>query len=81
MGHIMTDHVHRKFSAHTREINRLLQANAVFREICADYEEICTWLSNHCRSKGLRSVDCEIACELIQDLEDEIDKALRGIWC
>ena len=71
MGHIMTDHVHRKFPAHTREINRLLQANAVFKEICADYEEICTWLSKHCRSKGRRTVDCEIACELIRELENE----------
>ena len=74
----MTDHVYRKFSSHIEAIQALLQKDTTFREICADYEEMCTWLAYHCRSQGRSSEECDRARELIRDLEDEITKVLRN---
>ena len=74
----MTDHVYRKFSNHTEVIQALLQKDTTFREICADYEEICTWLHDYCRSKGRPSKECDFARELIRELEDEITEVLRS---
>ena len=74
---MMTDHVYRKFSNHVEAIQALLQKDTTFREICADYEEICAWLENYCRSKGRASKECDDARKLIRDLEDEIYKVLR----
>lgn len=73
----MTDHVYRKFSNHVESIQALLQKDATFKEICADYEEICAWLAAHCRSAIEPSEECDRARELIRELEDEIDKALE----
>ena len=74
----MTDHVYRKFSNHVEAIQALLQKDTTFREICADYEEICTWLHDYCRSKGRPSKECDFARELIRELEDEITEVLRS---
>ena len=74
----MTDHVYRKFPNYMEPIQVLLQKNATFREICADYEEICTWLHDYCRSKGRPSKECDFARELIRELEDEITEVLRS---
>jgi len=43
------EHVFRKFPNHIEAIRILLQEDASFREMCADYEEICTWLDTHDR--------------------------------
>jgi uncharacterized protein YdcH (DUF465 family) len=75
---MMTDHVCRKFPNDMEAIQALLQKDATFREICADYEEICTWLHDCCRSKGRPSKECDFARELIRDLEDEITQVLRS---
>ena len=75
---MVTNHVYRKFSNHIEAIQTLLQKEATFREICADYEEICTWLHDYCRSKGRPSKECDFARELIRELEDEIAEVLSG---
>ncbi len=71
------EHVSRKFSNHIEAIQALLQKDATFREICADYEEICTWLDSHDRLEGLPSKDCDLTRELVRELEDEIIQVLR----
>ena len=74
----MTDHVCRKFPNYTEAIQALLQKDDTFREICINYEEICTWLHDYCRSKGRPSKECDFARELIRELEDEIAEVLRS---
>ena len=73
----MTEHVYRKFPNDIEGIRELLDKDATFREICADYEEMCTWLDGYCCSQGRPSKECDIARELIRDLENEIIRALR----
>ena len=75
----MTDHVYRKFSNHIKAIQALSHKDDTFREIVSDYEEMCTWLDDYCRSKGRPSEECDHAREVIQGLEGEIKKALREI--
>ena len=72
-----TEHVSRKFPNHIEAMQALLQKDATFREICADYEEICTWLDSHDRSEGPPSKDCDFTRELRRELEDEIIQVLR----
>ena len=74
---IMTEHVYGKFPNHIGDIREFLQKDATFREICADYEEMCTWLACHCRLEGSPSEECDAAREIIQGLEDEIEKVLE----
>lgn len=74
----MTDHVYLKFPNHFYEIQRLLQHSTAFREMCDDYEEICTWLASHERTKRPPTEECEHARELVRELEDEIDNILKG---
>ena len=73
----MTNYVYRKFSNHIKAIQALLQHDPTFREICADYEEMCAWLDDYCRSQGRPSEECDRARRLIRDLEDEINRVLR----
>ena len=72
-----TDLVFRRFSSDIEGIKKLLEKDTTFKEICADYEEMCTWLDDHCRSQDRPSEECDHARELIRDLEDEIKKVLR----
>ena len=73
----MTDHVYQKFPNHIEAIQALLQKDTTFKEICADYEEMCTWLvSQYCR-EGRSTAECDRARELVRDLENDITKALR----
>jgi uncharacterized protein YdcH (DUF465 family) len=74
----MTDHVYRKFSQHREAIQVLLQENTTFKEICDDYEEICTWLAFYRRSESRASEEYDRAREMIRDLEDEINKVLSN---
>ncbi len=74
---MMSDHVSRKFPNHIEAIQALLEKDATFREICADYAEICTWLDDYCRSQDRPSEECDHARQLIQELEVEIIQVLR----
>ena len=69
-------HVYRKFTNHINAIQDLLEKDSIFCEICDDYEEICSWLDNYCRSKGRPSTECDHARDVMGDLEDEIKKVL-----
>jgi hypothetical protein len=73
----MTDHIYRKFSEHIKVIKTILQNDATFREICEDYEEICTWLAFSNRLKPLPSAARDHTREVIRNLEKEIKKALK----
>ena len=72
----MTDHVYRKFPDQLETIQTLLQKDAAFAEMCANYEEICTWLTDHSRTRDLSPEERDHAHDLMRDLEDEIAEAL-----
>ena len=71
------EYVYRKFPNHIEAIQTLLQQDASFREICADYEEICTWLDSHDPSEGPPSKEGDLTRELMQELEDEINQKIN----
>lgn len=71
------EHIYLKFADRIGSIRTLLQKDATFEETCADYEEICTWLSSQQESTVLSTEEIEYARELIKDLEDEINEMLR----
>lgn len=73
----MSDLIYRKFADQIDSIQTLLKTDATFEEVCADYEEICTWLASQQESTVLSTEEIEHARELIQELEDEINKMLR----
>ena len=75
---MITDHVYKIFPNNVKDIQALLQKDASFREACADYEEICTWLACYSGPGGRPSHECDRAREVMRDLEDEIKKVLRG---
>ena len=73
----MSDLIYRKFAGQIDNIQTLLKTDATFEEVCADYEEICTWLASQQESTVLPTEEIEHARELIQELEDEINKMLK----
>ena len=75
---MMAEHVYRKFPNHIEAIQALLKKDASFREICADYEVICTWLDSHERSEDSPSKEGDLTRELMRELEVEIKKVLRS---
>ncbi len=73
----MSDHIYRKFADQIDSIQTLLKTDATFEEVCADYEEICTWLASQQESTVLSTEEIEHARELIQELEAEINQKLK----
>ena len=73
----MSDHVYRKFPDHIEAIQALLQKDAIFREIYADYEEICTWLASENLAERRPSEEYDHARQLIRELEVEIMHVLK----
>jgi len=73
----VSDLIYRKFADQIDSIQTLLKTDATFEEICTDYEEICAWLASQQESTVLSTEEIEHARELIQELEDEINKMLR----
>ena len=65
----MSEQVFTKFSSQRESIRALLQKDVRFREICADYEEICTWLA--ALDYSASSEEQSRARELIRDLEEK----------
>ena len=72
----MTDHVSKKFPDHTELIQSLMETNSAFRDICADYEEISTWLICCTRTKGISPKEYDHALEVKKDLENDIQQKL-----
>jgi hypothetical protein len=75
----MADAVYIRFPAHVDAIEALLRESSTFREICADYEEASALLAGLCRSQGLASEKCDLARELVKDLEGELERALSRV--
>ena len=73
----MTEHVYRKFPEHAALIQALRDKDRTFREICDDYEEMCTWLAAQSSSIDPHAEELVHAREIIRDLEAEIKKVLR----
>ncbi len=72
----MTEHVYRKFPEHAALIQALRNKDAAFREICDDFEEMCTWLAAKSSSIDPHAEELLHAGEIIRDLEAEIIKKL-----
>lgn len=73
----MNYHIQKKFPEQQLLIQDLLQENEMFAEICANYEEICTWLAGRASKEELTSEEYSIAQDLIRELEDEIIAAVE----
>ena len=73
----MTEDIYRKFPNYIEAIQALLRKDATFREILANYEEMCTWLACQEQPEGRPAEERDRAREVIRDLEDEIKQALR----
>ena len=71
------EHVYRKFPHHIEALQSIWQGDATFREICLDYEKVCTWLDDYCHSIGRPSKECDHARQLMRELEVEIIQVLR----
>ncbi len=73
----MSDHVLERFPDCDEGIRALLEEDAIFREICADYEEIGTWLAARQEAAPPSWAEYERAREVRDELEQEIQKKLR----
>ena len=73
----MNDHIYRKFPDDTQAIQSLLQKDAAFREIYAEYEEMSTWLASQYPEQPRPAKEYDDARDLLRNLEQEIRKALR----
>ncbi len=74
----MGNHVYQRYPQLFDAIQALEANDAMFRDVCADYEEICTWLAAQCEFNAIRDPEeYTNARELKRDLEDEILKLLE----
>ncbi len=73
---MLNQHVLNRFPDLAEAIRSLMKKDLGFRETCADYEEICTWLASHARPDGCPPEDRERNLELKRNLEREIEEAL-----
>ena len=73
----MGNHVYQRYPQLFEAIQALEVNDATFRDVCADYDEICNWLAAHGEINAIRDPEeYTNARELKQDLEDEILKLL-----
>ena len=76
---VMHGHVYQRYPQFVDAVQALQANDATFREVCADYEEICTWLAAHdVRTSSPDLDEWANALELKRDLEDEIMKLLEA---
>ena len=73
----MIDHLQKRFGDHLEIINQLRQKNEMFAEMCAHYEELCTWFSARTIEQELTPEEKDQARELIKELQSEITEAIR----
>jgi len=74
----MVDYVYRRFPQLVGAIQALKERAAAFREVCADYEEMCAWLAaQDDRSAAPPPSEWALAQELKRQLEDEIHEMLE----
>ena len=68
----LTDHLTRIFPNYINEIMEIIVDNDDFAELCADFEEMCTWMAIRCREIDQPSKECEQALQTLKELEEEI---------
>ena len=73
----MIDHLQKRFGDHLKTINELRQNNEMFAEMCAHYEELCTWFSARTSEQELTPEERSQTRELIEELQSEITEAIR----
>jgi hypothetical protein len=66
-----------RFPTQKDTVNEFYENSPTFREICADYAEMVTWIEKYCQSEKQASKNCEYAQELLIDLEAEIIDCLK----
>ena len=78
----MCEFVFERFPEHSELISQLLQEDVDFQDMCADYEELATWLETNAQEDGSSEAECAEARRVLESLELEIirklESALRG---
>ena len=71
------NHVLNRFPDHIQMLKMLYEHSPTFREICADYAEICIWIEQNCQSQRQPNKNCNYAQEVTTDLETEVMDCLE----
>jgi uncharacterized protein YdcH (DUF465 family) len=69
--------VFERFPEWSDRIRQLLQGDAIFDEICSDYEELAQWLAAHSDDDCTPDSECLANRQLLGELEAEILRALQ----
>ena len=72
------DRVAKRFPSDIDKLKELHELSPTFREINSDYDEISSWLEDHCQCAKEPSSSCENALDLSRELEAEIVACLEG---
>ena len=67
-----------RFPDQTEMIKSLYEFSPIFREICADYLEMFTWIENYSQPENESSNMHHHASELMEELADELMDCLEG---
>ena len=68
-----------RFPEWSERISQLVQTDADFYEMCADYEELANWLEAHSDDECAPESDCIENRQLQAELEAEILAALQAV--
>jgi hypothetical protein len=68
-----------RFPVWSEQISQLLQTDAVFCEMCADYEELANWFAAHSHDGCTPEPDCAANRQLLAELEIEISQNLQAV--
>ena len=74
----MCTSVFERFPEWSERITQLLQSDAIFGEICSDYEELAQWLAAHSDHDCTPESECLANRQLLVELEAEIMRALQA---
>ena len=74
----MCEVVLERFPEHSELISQLLQEDADFQEMCADYDELATWLDAKGQEDGRSEAECAEARRVLESLELEIIRKLQS---
>lgn len=66
-----------RFPEWSERIRQLWQTDAVFAEVCADYEELSNWLASHSPGEGTTEAAYRDNRQLLAELEEEIREMLQ----
>ena len=75
----MCDFVLERFPERSQLISQLFQEDADFEEMCADYEELATWLDANDQEGGRPEAECVEARRVLESLEVEIIRKLQSV--